>query len=126
MRDLSKALIDTDQKRKMNCKFKNTPHEAWKSKLSTVKQTPFGNFKGHKAASDFDFEPKQDMYQSDPASITVSKGPLIDSAEEGAGREESHRLRGQNGQQVGQTLHEASGAQLEGPRQERDPRVEGA
>lgn len=85
LRDLSKALIDTDQKRKMNCKFKNTPHEGWKGPLSTVKQTPFGNFKGHKANSDFDFDKKPEEYRADPASINVSKT--------GADHQCSRRLR---------------------------------
>jgi hypothetical protein len=71
LKDISKAILERDIKLKMIAKQRNSSYEPWKNPHVTVKQTPFGNFKGHKKPDVFDFSTPQKEYIPEGGSINV-------------------------------------------------------
>lgn len=73
MKNLSKAILEQDQQRKMKAKLRNSSYEPWKNSLATTKETPFGKFPDQKKKEVFDFSQKPVEYEGGFASTNVRK-----------------------------------------------------
>lgn len=109
LKELSKAILERDIKRKMRAKLRNVSYEPWKNPLVTVKDTPFGNFGGGKKKSDFDFSKPPQEYLPAAGSINVCR-LASPSAGEGRKRQASRGVRGKNAPVDRKAVFEASRA----------------
>ena len=95
LKELSKAILERDIKRKMKAKLHNASYEPWKNPLVTVKDTPFGNFADSKKKSDFDFSkpPPEHLPEAGSINVCMLRSP---SAAESRQRQTGCRVRRQN------------------------------
>lgn len=85
MKEISKAILELDEQRKMKGKLKNVSYAPWKNPKATVKETPFGNFPGEKKKPLFDFSKEKSEFVGEQASTSVRRIFIYISAEEGGG-----------------------------------------
>jgi hypothetical protein len=105
LKELSKAILERDIKRKMKAKLRNASYEPWKNPLVTVKDTPFGNFAAPKKKSDFDFSKPPPEHLPEAGSINVCRLHSFSASESRQGQA-GCGVRSQNDTVHSQTVFE--------------------